>query len=90
MRKSLRTNKRLDQLEDTQHHQMSYPLGQKDHNVIADPQYIMEIILLIEFVTLLLTFVRTQKLEGEWCSVCTVMVFIFVIIASRTFHHLAI
>ena len=72
MRKSLRTNKRLDQLEDTQHYQTSYPLGQKDHNVIADPQYITEIILLIEFVTLLLTFVRTQKLEGEWCSVCTV------------------
>ena len=37
MRKSLQTNKKLNQLEDTQPHQMNYQLGQEDHNVVDKP-----------------------------------------------------
>ena len=70
MRKSLQTNKKLDQLEDTQPHQMNYPLGQKDHNVIDNPQCINEIILLTDFVTLPLIFCEDTKTRGEWCTVC--------------------
>ena len=77
MRKLLQTNKKLNQLEDTQPHQMNYSLEQKDNNVIDNPQCIMEIMLLIDFVTLILIFiVRTQKLQGEWCSVCTVLLYL--------------
>ena len=54
MRNSLQINKKLDHLEDIRPHQLNYKLRQEDHNVIADPQCVTKIILLIDFVTFLL------------------------------------
>ena len=75
MWKSWRTNKKLDQLEDTQLHQTNYPLRRKDHSVITDHQYFMEIILLTEFITFY-WFCEDTKLVGEWCSVYTVLLYL--------------
>ena len=64
MQKLLQTNKKLDQLEVTQPHQTNYPLEHKDHNVMENPQCIIEIILLTDFFTLLLIFCYDTKTRG--------------------------
>ena len=64
MRKSLQTNKKLNQLEDTQPHQMNYQLGQEDHNVVDNPKCITDNILLTDFITLLLIFYEDTITRG--------------------------
>ena len=59
MQKLLRTNEKLNQLEGTQPHQMNYPFGRKDHNIITNPQKAMEIALLFYW------FCEGTKLQGE-------------------------